>query len=231
MKLKIIILCFLLYSFSFIAIGSLSIPEVTGDVFIVTKGGINIKLGLVQNKIYSESSIKPFLKGNFEYAKMRITPLQPGLNEMKHKIEKLEKEYHEIKGKIDRQGMNNTPPYELQESLELAEKYLAQFNEYHSTYNEVLVYTKAEYYLNSFPDPLYTTKTDADGKFTYKLKPGKYAIVASTSRLVGEETEKYNWLIWFKVELKQQNKIMLSNDNLFENNSKDNLINIPELID
>jgi hypothetical protein len=231
MKLNILFLCFAIYAFSFIANCSPSAPEVSGDVFIVTKGGTNIKLGLVEIFIYKENNIKPYIKSKYEFAKAKILPLQADLNKMKHEVEKLKKECDETTKHEDRYKDIDDEKYtaDLHASREIIYKYSDKYNEFHKTYDELSRYVGAEYYIRGLPIPMLTTKTDADGKFTINLKSGKYALIASASRTIGEDKEVYYWLIWVSVKPNQRNNIMLSNDNLFENNTKDNLINLTEL--
>lgn len=50
-----------------------------------------------------------------------------------------------------------------------------------------------------------------------KIKTGKYAVVAASSRYVGVDTEEYYWLMCVNVG-KEPQRIILSNDNLFKTN-------------
>jgi hypothetical protein len=43
--------------------------------------------------------------------------------------------------------------------------------------------------------PLRTTTTDPDGKFTFTVMRGEYAVVASYSRLAGLDVESYSWVV------------------------------------
>jgi hypothetical protein len=71
------------------------------------------------------------------------------------------------------------------------------------------------------PTATASAKTDADGKFAAKLKPGRYAVVAASNRLVVGDTETYRWVLWHTVRRGADNKLMLSNDNLYETSCVD----------
>ena len=53
----------------------------------------------------------------------------------------------------------------------------------------------ADYYFSDLPEPLQTTKTDADGKFSFKVPSGSYVVAAFSNRKVGKETELYYWMV------------------------------------
>ena len=77
------------------------------------------------------------------------------------------------------------------------------------------------------PLPVATAKTDADGKCVGKVpKPGKYAVAAQFSRLVGVKSEDTRWLIWVDFNDQKPQKIMLSNDNTCLSESPDNVFQV-----
>jgi hypothetical protein len=89
----------------------------------------------------------------------------------------------------------------------------------------------AIYYCSDLPEPQQTTKTDADGKFTFKVPSGAYVLVATSSRnagvdVIGDESfprkEFYYWMV--KVDASSDQTIMLANDNLSSSGSPDSLI-------
>lgn len=196
---KIILSCYFIICTLLCQIGcSQSEIDVNGDVFIVTKGSQNIKLGLVEINIFSESVIQPFAKSKFDIAKAAILESK----QVKIKL-------HDI---LDARPIKNQAKYD------------SAFAEWKIARRAESKYKTGEFFVSDLPTPLLQTKTDADGKFTFKLKPGKYALVAYASRMVGDETETYYWLNWITVNQKQQNRIMLSNDNKFENGIPESFI-------
>ncbi len=232
MKTNIIFLSFIIWTLSLILGCSPSEKDVLGDAFIVTSGGQNIKLGLVEIYIYSESSVQPIIQPRIQTAKVEISRLTPTENKLQEEEDKLEKAYEAAEYHHDHafHSINSSEEKSYARVLKSLDKLNAKLSEHQKHLRKMLEYVEGRFYISDLPTPMFKTKTDADGKFTLKLKPGKYALAASSSRVVGEGyPEEYYWLIWIIVDLKQQNKIMLNNDNLFERNSKENLINLTEL--
>ncbi|WP_426196723.1 hypothetical protein [Massilia sp. DWR3-1-1] len=68
------------------------------------------------------------------------------------------------------------------------------------------------------------TKSDADGKFSFKFKKSsRLALMAKASRLVGDKEETYRWIVWLPSGKADDGKIniTLANDNLLETNCAD----------
>jgi sulfatase modifying factor 1 len=57
-------------------------------------------------------------------------------------------------------------------------------------------------------------KTDADGRFFFKAPSDKFMLAATSSRLTGDEQEKYRWLEVFHRDSIIPSGLFLSNDNL-----------------
>ena len=83
--------------------------------------------------------------------------------------------------------------------------------------------SSALYYFKDLPEPIQTTKSDADGKFSFKAPSGSYVLAAVSRRQTGKETEFYHWMVKLKVDADK--KVMLANDNLSSSGSTDSLIN------
>jgi hypothetical protein len=200
MKLNTFFFCFVTFTLSYLIGCSPSDIDVSGDVFIVTKGGENIKLGLVEVNVFPDSVFKSFLKNKLQAAKSDLLQYKP----LKEKLRK----------ELDGTQISNW------------EKYKLIFHKWAELKDELIdKYINGGFLMTDLPTSLVKTKTDADGKFIIKLKPDNYAIVASASRIVGDKTEKYYWIIWFTVDSKKQNRIMLSNDNLYDSKN-DTLYNL-----
>ena len=200
---------------------------VSGEVFIVTNGAQNIKLGLVKVSVFSESVIQPYVQSKLQTSKneiLRLKPIEKGLRE---ELVVLEKK-GAFKGAWDRLLKEKLTGIKTPEP-ELLKQFRKIGKERRKVYDEMVSYCEAPFYLKELPTPLFTAKTDSDGEFTFKLKPGKYALAASASRKVVDETEVYYWLVWITVDANQQNKVMLSNDNFFGNSGNESVINLAEL--
>jgi len=56
--------------------------------------------------------------------------------------------------------------------------------------------------------------SDGDGLFSFKLPPGEYYALATSSRQVGGRTETFNWVVGFTVTSERENAIILGNQNI-----------------
>lgn len=241
-----------LFTFLLILLGCLvscgpSEKELNGEVFVVTQGGQNIKLGLVEVGVFAESDIIPFIQQKLQKAKSETGELEPVRDSLKKAYEQLVKEREYLKKQIkinelNEKEINELPSIEviyrsyrqldyLKRLLEGTARYQKRFKEYLDVLKLILSYSEGKFYLSNLPEPLQTTKTDSDGKFSFKLKPGKYALAAKSSRKVIDSTEEYYWLIWLTVDSVPTKKIMLSNDNLFETYCADCIIKADDLPD
>ena len=203
-------------------------PEVdlTGDVLIVSKDGQNIKLGLIEVNLVVDTSMQSFIQTKLIAAKSSIELIRP-------KKEILQEEYEQLSAEKDlryEQFLDNRPSNAYERRYRDAQKRCDdKREEYLNALNHLLSYAKGAFYVEGLPTPLSTTKTDADGKFTLRTKPGRYALVAHSTRKVGDDTEEYDWLVWVKLGRDQATRVVLSNDNLFGTNCTDCIVRSSEL--
>jgi hypothetical protein len=72
-----------------------------------------------------------------------------------------------------------------------------------------------------------SAKTDADGRFALTLnRHQRVALVAAGSRRVGNEVERYYWMIWASLAGAAFKRILLSNDNLTLENAPDAVVRL-----
>lgn len=197
--------------FLFLAILSLSycgpnLVELSGDIFIVTKGRANIKLGLVEVNIFRASEMEPIVeKKNLE--KEQFT------EKYKEALIKYEAEAKAITTELEKAVKTDSGKF-LEVAGELARR-MTEFKQiYEESNKKKEYYDSIKFYLDGLPSPAYIAKTDSDGRFTIRIKPGKYGLIANSSREVFNNTEEYNWMIWVTVNKRQDNRVILSNDNL-----------------
>lgn len=204
---------------------------VTGDVFIVTKGGQNVKLGLVEVRVIPERQVSAALparlaKHRGELDRLRQALATASADESILRMETTTAEFELKTARLNTRG-HGARKTKDPEKLEVAERAQAAFDakqlecfkkeaERISIEREIASVNAGALMVRDWPAPLIPTKTDADGKFTTKLKPGKYAVVAASKRMIGDTTEEYYWLVWATFVRGHDNRIMLSNDNLFE---------------
>jgi len=187
--------------------------DLTGEVFIVTKGGQSIKLGLVEVGVFTDTVIVPFVQNKIKMAKVEVRRLEPTRESLEKQCNQLKKErdYHY------QRSLDNifSDTYE-QRYLRSQERLDKKSEEYRQIANEYLSYFKGSFYVSDLPRPIQSIKTNSDGKFSFRLRSGRYALAGSANRKVGDSTEEYFWLIWVNISDDPLTKVMLSNDNLFE---------------
>lgn len=185
-----------------------------GQAFIVTQGGANIKLGLVEVKAIEESFMIDFmnqkrLNATAEaelYSEIRKRELFEELEVLvktnKAAIASWEKDWKNVK---------------LQAGMEIAERRLKSKKQEIADFDtELRKFMNIIRWFLDLPSPSQVAKTDADGNFALRLKPGRYALVADSKRKIADKTEEYYWLVWIDANEQTKDRVFLSNDNLIE---------------
>ena len=183
--------------------------DLGGQVFIVTQGGTNYKLGLVEVKAIEEPQMLSYIQQKKQIAITEYEKYKAIRESLKMQIPRLEEEFIAAERKWKRMMTN-----ELLEKVNNAEKRLnAKKAELRKLEVGLQPYYGA-YWISDLPMHIQAAKTDADGNFILRLKPGRYALVADATRKVVDDTEEYHWLIWINVRQENRDRIFLSNDNL-----------------
>lgn len=156
-----------------------------GEVFIVTNGGQNLKLGLVEVLAIPESSVEQKIKEN---------------NQLVYTKDK--EFYNRWTSALDRYLKEKTDASKFDE--ETSNKQYQQWFDAKSYYEKI-----------PLQEAVGRATTDADGKFVITIpKTGKYLLVARSQRQVLWATEDYYWVIWSEISMWHSDKIILSNNNL-----------------
>lgn len=215
--------------------------ELKGDVFIVTQGAENYKMGLVKVIAFPEETIKQYIeskksddesKALIEYEKAQKeleavektaleleTSYRNKLNSIKNSANAYGRSISEIRQNLA--DIENWDESSLTDAKLRAVKAKFKLNEASDRLKSV---SSAQRYFINLPDGLASSTSDADGEFILKLpKIGKYALAAQAERKVGDKTEKYYWLVLVNAD-KESKSIMLSNNNLTDSVSADSLI-------
>jgi hypothetical protein len=169
-------------------------PEtiVSGEVFIVTQGANNIKLGLVEVVSIPADTFNADIKARGAEIRAAIAKNEEVLRD----CQKLQKEI------MDGRILDEATISKLRRDCS-NEGTLGRGKNLPG-----LVFTPA-------PKNAVSTVTNADGKFLLKLpQGGRYAIFAKGQRSVGDKEEKYFWLEIVELKTENQN-LILSNNNLF----------------
>jgi hypothetical protein len=184
----------------------------SGQVFISTRGGDNIKLGGVHVYLYGRAQVNLIIVPRNQEAVNQVTALSA-------EIDKESKEYSNADAASQTQDAlvengEYIDPVVRKDNLQKSMQGLEQKRD---------LYLSPDYYFSGLPDPLAEAETDADGKFTMTVPPGKYVLAARATRSVLLSDEHYWWMIKFDMGTLSRS-VLLSNDNLSSSGSDDSLI-------
>lgn len=210
---------------------------IEGQVFIVTKGGENVKLGLVTVALVPEASMR-------QHIAARQAAAMPEREALKPQIAAARKSYSEAFAGVRAALRDNETASERADRLESE---LAAGNHSEEAYkkvdeirNEPLLRAKkwqreltirsvalatleaeyvnwnsGRYFLEMLPAPIARTQSDANGEFTLQVPhKGEYALAARAQRQVLDSVEEYVWLIQMPDEARKGRKVLLSNETL-----------------
>jgi len=195
--------------------------KISGEVFIVAKGGESIRLG---NIAVSAIPIDEF-----------NTAIEPAKNEARSYLAKIVPELAKAKADIERKQTAQKIAFDrtLKDSSGASDaeeiKASKAWEEANAKYIQLLEMageaTSGKFFFSKFPKPIATTKTNSSGAYILKIpNAGKYAIVACANRSLGETSnESYYWAILVDVGV-DQIELSLTNDNLSTSENTDSLL-------
>lgn len=198
--------------------------KLNGEVFIVTQGGQNIKLGLVTFRVIPEADILAFINKKSAEALSEMYKMIPIYNKAKQEANEAKDAEDKALQRMLRM-MNAGEPYNKQVDKDRLDKLViwkSKLDRLAILQAELNNYKSGKFYFNGLPDGIEVAKTNADGKFTIPMKRNvKYALAAQAQRTIGDSKEEYYWLIWVSLENNTLKNIILSNDNLIDAHPQD----------
>jgi hypothetical protein len=200
--------------------------ELNGEVFIVTNSGQSVKLGLVEVIAIKEDDINKCKND-------KKTEWVNKSQEVARQYASSEQEYDLSNALLKSQAVllavTGTKGYkEEAKQLEIYEKnqpnIKAAFQKVKSEYDN---FRKGGFLPDCTTNNILAkSTTNADGKFTMKVPNEKIAIFASSKRKIFDETEEYYWLNWVE---KDENNIIISNNNTYETSCPSCIVKLSEL--
>jgi hypothetical protein len=185
--------------------------DLDGQAFIVTQRADSIKLGLVKVKVFEELPFTSFIQEKRQNAasiiRGRLKAFHDQETQKLHGVDEVINEYEKEYKRTNSKKASENFVEALMEQIRMENK----LKEQEAALERQL---QNSIWLENLPTPSYLAKTDADGKFSLKLKPGRYALAAEATRKIADKTEEYYWLIWLDVSKKNADKLFLTNDNL-----------------
>ena len=205
-KLQILFKAYILSVLLLSLTGCGSKQQLNGNAFIVTEGQGNVKLGLVQISAFNAKMFKDRYVSSLKTTNSIFKPLINRLQGVE--FAKAAMGLTELMVELSRNNSSDKYREALKNQNDLKEGFRDMPKSY-QTMNLNLINQLRENASYSKK----STKTDADGNFTFNYNSNDDYLIAVASRLVGEKYEQYAWLIQLD-ETNIEDKIYLSNDNL-----------------
>lgn len=193
--------------------------SVEGEMFIVTQGGDNVRLGGRNLSFIPEREALARARDYFRTrgespaeAKLRHMRTLPNADVFTSNIARFSRATAQDQERHDAaiQLFRAAPGLSVQQNLMLLD---TTWQRYHILLREEPSAARVqEEVLRTVSIAGITTQSDADGKFWVKLPRGRFAVHATASRLVGNSSEDYRWIVW--VEVPRHERLLLTNSNL-----------------
>lgn len=183
---------------------------ISGEVFIATKSGENVKMGLVDIYLYKKEDL-------FSY-------LEASLKRSRDELEKLEGPTAQAKSRME-YVYAMTEPFKTDNpefyggGLKRSEKQQKECDEAQKIYVDLAAkqayIQSASYIFDTIPSAPVLVTTDSDGKYNAVVStPGDLVVMANAKRQVGSDTENYYWIVPVTIDKESACRLTLSNKNL-----------------
>jgi hypothetical protein len=177
--------------------------EVSGQVFIVTRGGESIKLALVEISLYDASQAE---RAFTDWRQSVERECEPKFNELERQAR-----VNLANAKIREQPLGR-------EFMEWNANFILSIIES----DRADLFAGAAAFQHLPKAALIRTKTDVDGKFSMLVpRVGSYVIAAAAKREIAGKTENYYWALRVRAAHEQ---ILLNNDNLVSTDNADSVL-------
>jgi guanyl-specific ribonuclease Sa len=217
--------------------------KLDGDVFIVTAGAQNVKLGLVEVRVLPYEETKNSIAKTRAQAEREVAKLQPQLDAARRVRTSAEgrnkaanAEYVAATnraiaaiGDDSFSALNEAEGAAFNWEMAASEAVGSAKNAIAELEKQARRWNSGALYFASLPSPAASVKTDADGKFSIPLdRMAKVVLAANATRRLPNKTENYYWLVTVSLDGQPSKRIFLSNDNLATSDSKDSLVHVAE---
>lgn len=193
--------------------------ELTGDVFIVSRGGIKHKLGLVAVNAIPADALKRHLESKTLQGEHETQKLQRDIDRLTAALRIAQAEDDRLWKILQRDESNSRKGAAWSVAYNKTNDITKRLEDLQARRQHL---TSGEYFFEGLPSAIAIAKTDADGRFTLALPHrGRYGIVARASRELFKEHETYFWFVWVSLNGQRSKRLTLSNDNLLGAGSPD----------
>jgi len=193
------------------AVAGVSAPPtaINGQVFIVTRGGESVKLGLVTVRAIPESAVRAYLRGKADRAARERIGLALEMTGAQDDLKRAEERV-----RVEPKSSTLSFPTDAEEAVDDTRALLLKYAQRYSYLDS------AAFYFDSLPPSTAVAKTDADGRFVLRLPRGSRVVLAAVSqREIAGTFERYYWLCLLPGVVQRAPSLLLSNDNLTSSDS------------
>lgn len=199
-----------------------------GEVFVVTRGAGNYKLGAIQVRAIEADKFRVFLANKQAFSAGELRRLGRRLNELKEQLDRANLSREEALRKarlVPNLLLAQTYLQEAEAKAKEVRHIQSEIDDIQSDLDEMI-----DSCFRDLPPAAATAISNADGRFTLRVPSGRYVIAAHAGReLPNNKTEKYYWLLWVNVT-KPEQQIIMSNHNMVTTTTLDALIPFEEII-
>ena len=184
----------------------------SGQVFVATKSGDNIKLGNIRVLLFAKSQIDLLITPKKLEAVKQLTAINTAL-----------KKANDDYVKADAASANGQSVIENGVYIDPEKRKAELQAQIRNLETSQQTFVSPDFYFSDLPPPLAQVQTDADGKFTMSVPLGEYVLAAKASRTILIMDEQYWWMVKFDMgEIARS--IQLTNDNISSSDSEDSVI-------
>jgi hypothetical protein len=228
--------------------------ELKGNIFIVTNGAQNLKLGLVDVRVIPEKEMLAYMTAKKPQVDSRIAKITSEYQTAKVAFDAATKADAAASDRYNSEMQSDSREMKSYDvgDMSLAELSnttgrLSEMKERVSDYGKAADEKRAEtdtaqlrlaeaalqlkensepkLYFAGLPEGIAKATSNADGDFTLKMpSKGRFALAAYSQRQVFGSTEEYYWLIWVSLDGQPTKNILLGNQNLADAGSPDSVL-------
>ena len=186
--------------------------ELTGDVFVVTRGGRRCSLGSVELNAIPEEALKKQLERKMAGRERESRKLPLDIAAAAAILEKTRAEEDRL-WRIQQGDDGNLRKTKAWSVVYNKMKSLTKQLEDLQAQRQRLI--SGEHFFQDLPSPISSTKTLDDGTFTLTIpREGRYGIVARASRELHAIEQTCFWFVWVSLDGAPGKRLVLNNDNI-----------------
>lgn len=202
---------------------SLTVPDgdVTGDIFIVTKGGITYTLDSVAVHAIPEDVARKHLESRARQREIETQRVRRDIHRMNATLKVAQTEEDRLWRILQLDEGNLEKSSAWRTAYKNTEKIKKEIEGLQAEREEI---ASAEYLFEGLPTGVSAAKTDANGKFSLTIpRQGGYVVAARGPRDTFRDTEPY-WFVRVSLEGEPSKRLILSNDNVLDAQSEDSAL-------